>query len=65
MKMRSTTTYAWIVAALALCAAALWPAFVKQREDAARAASLPTAAPITADYLDRDRTIASAWRTTC
>ena len=58
MKMRSTATYAWIVAALALCAAALWPAFVKQREDAARAASLPTAAPITADYLDRNRTIA-------
>jgi len=49
---------AWIVAAVALIAAALWPNFVKQRENAARAASYPTAAPVTADYELRDRTIA-------
>ena len=47
-----------IVAILAVIAVALWPNFVKQRENAARAASYPTAAPVTADYELRDRTIA-------
>jgi hypothetical protein len=49
---------AWTVAAVALIAVALWPNVVKQRENAARAASYPTAAPVTADYELRDRTIA-------
>jgi len=50
--------YTWVATALALGAIALWPTFVKQRESAARAASFPTAAPVAADYLERDRTIA-------
>jgi tetratricopeptide (TPR) repeat protein len=58
MKIRITTGLTWLVAALALGAIALWPAFVKQRENAVRAAYLPTPAPVSADYLDRDRTIA-------
>jgi len=57
MQLRLTKV-SWIAAALALAAIALWPAVVTQRENAARAALLPTPAPITADYLDRDRTIA-------
>jgi len=48
----------WAIAAVALVAIAVWPTFVRHSEDAARAASLPTAAPVTADYLDRDKTIA-------
>ena len=58
MKIRITTTVIWIVAALALTAIALWPAFVKQRENVAGASYLPTPAPPSTDYLERDRTIA-------
>jgi tetratricopeptide (TPR) repeat protein len=59
MKIR-TAAFTWTVAALALGAIAFWPTFVKQRENAARAAILPTPAPLSADYLLRDRTI-SFW----
>jgi len=53
-----TTALPWIASAIALGAIALWPGFVTQREKAVRASSLPTSAPVTADYLLRDRTIA-------
>jgi tetratricopeptide (TPR) repeat protein len=46
------------VAALALCAIAFWPSYVEHRADEARAASFPTPAPVTKDYLLRDKTIA-------
>jgi predicted Zn-dependent protease len=58
MKFRPATIITWAIAAIALAAVAFWPTFVKQRENAARASFLPTPAPITADYLDRDRMIA-------
>jgi tetratricopeptide (TPR) repeat protein len=48
----------WTVAAIALIAIALWPQYVEHRTDEARAASFPTAAPVTKDYLLRDKTIA-------
>jgi tetratricopeptide (TPR) repeat protein len=42
----------------ALVAIALWPAYVSRSSEAARAAALPPPAPVTADYLMRDKTIA-------
>jgi tetratricopeptide (TPR) repeat protein len=48
----------WVFATVALAAIAVWPTFVSQRESALRASALPTMAPVTADYLQRDRTIA-------
>ncbi|MDB5043344.1 MAG: hypothetical protein JWN27_4070 [Candidatus Eremiobacteraeota bacterium] len=48
----------WVVAAVALTAIAAWPAYVGNGTKAARAASLPTPAPVHADYLERDRLIA-------
>ena len=53
----------WVIAAIALGAIAVWPAYVRNSTDAARAAALPTAAPVTPDYLNRDRTIAFWERT--
>jgi tetratricopeptide (TPR) repeat protein len=44
--------------ALAVCAFVLWPAYVERASDAARAAALPTMAPVVADYRRRDATIA-------
>jgi tetratricopeptide (TPR) repeat protein len=59
MKMnRVPSLIAWTVAGLALLAIALWPSYVEHRADEARAASYPTAAPVTKDYLLRDKTIA-------
>lgn len=55
--MRKTAPLAWVFVALGIGAAALWPNYVGRREAIARAVSLPTAAPVTADYLERDRTI--------
>jgi tetratricopeptide (TPR) repeat protein len=46
------------IAAIALGAIAVWPWFVKNGAQAAHAASLPTAAPVSADYENRDRLIA-------
>jgi tetratricopeptide (TPR) repeat protein len=48
----------WAVTACSLIAIALWPAYVQHRTNDARAASFPTAAPVTKDYLLRDKTIA-------
>jgi tetratricopeptide (TPR) repeat protein len=57
--MPKITPYgSWIVVALALAAVAAWPSFVSNRSESARAASLPTPAPITADYRERDKLIA-------
>jgi tetratricopeptide (TPR) repeat protein len=55
---RLPTIIAWAFAALVVVAIALWPSFVSRRENALQASALPTMAPVTADYLDRDRTIA-------
>ncbi|GAC1571488.1 MAG: hypothetical protein NVS3B7_01660 [Candidatus Elarobacter sp.] len=55
---RVRPTVMWVIAAIALGAIAVWPWYVHNRADAARAAALPTAAPVSADYLNRDRTIA-------
>ena len=43
---------------IVLGALALWPTFVRRQSTDARAASLPTAAPVIADYKDRDKTVA-------
>lgn len=48
----------WGSAAVALGAIAAWPWYIKNSANAAHAASLPAAAPVTADYEQRDRTIA-------
>lgn len=55
---RLQLTVMWIIAAVALGAIAVWPAYVRNNTDAVRAAALPTAAPVAADYLTRDRVIA-------
>jgi tetratricopeptide (TPR) repeat protein len=55
---RVTATASWTLAAIALTAIAAWPAYVRNGANAARAASLPTPAPVHADYLERDRLIA-------
>ncbi len=48
----------WVIAAVALGAIVAWPWYVRGSVVAARAAALPTPAPVSADYLDRDKTIA-------
>jgi tetratricopeptide (TPR) repeat protein len=48
----------WAVTAASLLAIALWPSYIDRRTNVARAASFPTAAPVTKDYLLRDKTIA-------
>jgi len=46
------------VLAVALLAGALWPAFIAARSSQAHADSLPTMAPVSADYRQRDKLIA-------
>jgi tetratricopeptide (TPR) repeat protein len=48
----------WVSAAIALGAIAVWPSYVRNGADAAHAASLPTPAPVVADYADRDKLVA-------
>ena len=48
----------WLIAAVALAAIAAWPHYVNQSANAARASSLPTMAPVVADYKTRDRLVA-------
>jgi tetratricopeptide (TPR) repeat protein len=48
----------WFMTAIALAAIAVWPLYIRNRSDAARASALPAAAPVVADYLMRDKTIA-------
>jgi len=48
----------WCATAIALVAIAVWPWYVRSAERAAPAVALPAAAPVTKDYLDRDRLIA-------
>jgi len=48
----------WLIAAIALAAIARWPSYVGRRADVARAATLPTPAPVAADYVRRDAIIA-------
>ncbi|MEA2720072.1 MAG: hypothetical protein QOJ39_1936 [Candidatus Eremiobacteraeota bacterium] len=55
---RVPATVMWVIAAIALGAIAVWPWYVGRSTNAARAASLPTPAPVTADYAERDRVIA-------
>ncbi|BDE06501.1 hypothetical protein WPS_17770 [Vulcanimicrobium alpinum] len=55
---RYSTALMWSIAAIALGAVAAWPWYINARQNAARAAALPRPAPVTADYRDRDRTIA-------
>jgi tetratricopeptide (TPR) repeat protein len=57
---RITTIVTTAVTALALIAIALWPTYIKHAENIAHAASLPTMAPVTADYKQRDKEI-SFW----
>ena len=45
------------IALLALIAIALWPGYVHRSTDAARASALPTMAPVTPDYEQRDRLV--------
>jgi tetratricopeptide (TPR) repeat protein len=52
------TIIPWTVSIVAIVAVAAWPAYIKHTELAQRAASLPTLAPVTADYALRDKTIA-------
>jgi tetratricopeptide (TPR) repeat protein len=55
---RLAPVFAWFAAALALAAVAAWPRYVDGGVRSARAAALPTPAPVTADYADRDKEIA-------
>ncbi len=55
---RLTTILTTAVTALSLVAIALWPTYIKHAENVAHAASLPTMAPITADYEQRDKMVA-------
>jgi tetratricopeptide (TPR) repeat protein len=57
---RSRTILTAAAAALTLGVIALWPTFVSQRESALRASSLPAMAPVSADYVYRDKLI-SFW----
>lgn len=43
--------------AIALGAVAVWPSYIKHSEASARVSSLPTMAPITRDYLDREKLV--------
>ncbi len=52
------TIIPWTVAIVAIASVAAWPAYIKHTERAADVASLPTIAPVTADYKYRDKTIA-------
>jgi tetratricopeptide (TPR) repeat protein len=47
-----------IIAVLALGAIAYWPTYLRRTEAAAKAAALPTPAPVQADYLTRDKSVA-------
>jgi tetratricopeptide (TPR) repeat protein len=55
---RRSSTIMWASAAIALGAIAAWPWYITNSANAAHAASLPSAAPVIADYQTRDRTIA-------
>jgi tetratricopeptide (TPR) repeat protein len=55
---RNRTIVTISLLALALVAFGLWPAYVQHASDAAHAAALPTPAPVTADYNDRDKQVA-------
>ncbi len=46
------------VAVIVIALVALWPTFVGNGTSAARAESYPTAVPVTADYLERDKDVA-------
>jgi tetratricopeptide (TPR) repeat protein len=48
----------WLVAAAALAGMIAWPFVVAQRTDLARADALPTMAPVTRDYEQRDKLVA-------
>jgi tetratricopeptide (TPR) repeat protein len=52
------TILPWTVAIVAIAGVAAWPAYIKHTERAQYVASLPTIAPVTADYELRDKTIA-------
>ena len=46
------------IALVAIAAAVIWPRYVDTSVNSARAAALPTMAPVTPDYLQRDKLIA-------
>jgi tetratricopeptide (TPR) repeat protein len=48
------------LAAFAIVAIAFWPAYVQHRTEVARISVLPTIAPVTPDYVQRDRLV-SLW----
>lgn len=56
MNLRTLVT--WTVPALAVAALAVWPSYINRSVNAAHAASYPTMAPVTPDYLDRGKVIA-------
>jgi len=56
--MSARRTSVWVIAASALVALAAWPSFVTQSSDRAHAATLPTMAPVEADYKFRDAQVA-------
>lgn len=59
MKRLGVSTIAMAAVALgAIVAILAWPAFVRHQTNAARAASLPTMAPVVADYERRDKLVA-------
>jgi tetratricopeptide (TPR) repeat protein len=46
-----------VAAAIALGAIVVWPAYVRRESNIARASALPQPAPVTADYVERDKLI--------
>ncbi|MGP6159616.1 MAG: tetratricopeptide repeat protein [Vulcanimicrobiaceae bacterium] len=57
MKRNFAALATWVAAAVALGAIVAWPAYVQRASDAAHASALPPPAPVTPDYLERDKLI--------
>ena len=56
--MNTRTIATWTIPVLAIAAIAFWPSYINRSVNAAHAASLPTMAPVVADYKNREKLIA-------
>jgi len=57
-KLGASTLVAVTIALCAIAAVAVWPRYVAHSTNVARAAALPTMAPVVADYQSRDKLVA-------
>jgi len=58
MRLRFSFVTLAVVAFVAIAATAAWPRYVQRSAEIVRASALPTMAPVTPDYLQRDRLVA-------